>query len=97
MYVFLLQKTSGDLDMNWKRELQLRDLNASQTLEARCEKCGVTHYVDLEAFQKQNELMFLYLDELEKIVFCKTPFCTGAVHLAFVRADETEGFMGGIA
>ena len=84
--------------MNWKRDLQLRDLcPETQKLEARCERCSVTHYVDLGALLQQNELMFLYIDELEKMICCKTPFCNGAVRLAFVRADETEGFMGGLA
>lgn len=83
--------------MNWKLELQLRDISPRQKLEARCTSCGVTHYVDIEAFQQHDELMFLYLDEFERIVCCKTPFCNGSVRLAFVRSGETEGFMGGIA
>ncbi|PLX42626.1 MAG: hypothetical protein C0605_04780 [Hyphomicrobiales bacterium] len=83
--------------MNWKSELQLRDIDPGQQLEAVCRLCGHTHYVDPEQFLQHEELQFLYLDEVEKMTVCRARGCRGTVRLALTHAGETEGFAGGLA
>ncbi len=83
--------------MNWKRELQLRDIDRDQRIEATCKRCGHTHYVDTAALMRQPELQFNYMDELERMTACKARHCGGAVRLALVHDRETEGFIGGLA
>lgn len=83
--------------MNWKRELQLRDLGGGQQLEAVCRMCGHTHYVDLSELLRREELQFLYLDEVENMTVCRARGCCGAVRLALSHNGETEGFAGGLA
>ncbi len=83
--------------MNWKRELQLRDIDRDQRIEATCKRCGHTHYIDTTALIRQPELQFNYMDELERMTVCKARHCSGAVRFAFVHDRETEGFSGGLA
>lgn len=83
--------------MNWKRDLQLRDLAPTQRVEATCKRCGHTHYLDIPALQSKPELHFLYLDELERLTVCKAWRCGGAVRLALTHGGDTEGFVGGLA
>ncbi len=83
--------------MNWKRELQLRDIDRDQRIEATCKRCGHTHYVDIAVLIRQPELQFNYMDELERMTVCKARHCHGAVRLALVHDRETEGFTGGLA
>ena len=83
--------------MNWKRELQLRDIGRDQRIEATCKRCGHTHYVDTAALIRQPELQFNYMDELERMTVCKARHCGGAVRFAFVHDRETEGFSGCLA
>ena len=83
--------------MNWKRELQLRDIDRDQRIEATCKRCGHTHYVDVVALFRQPELQFIYIDELERMIVCKARPCNGPVRLALVHDRETEGFTGGLA
>ncbi len=83
--------------MNWKTDLQLRDMGAGQRLEAVCQVCGHTHYVDPEQLLAHEELQFLYLDEVEKMTVCRARGCRGSVRLALTYTGETEGFAGGLA
>ncbi len=83
--------------MNWKSDLQLRDIAANQRIEATCRRCGHTHYVDAEALLRQGELLFIYMDELEAMIMCKARHCRGAVRIALVHEGDTEGFVGGLA
>jgi len=83
--------------MNWKRELQLRDIEKGQRIEAACKRCGHTHYVDVTSLQQQPELQFIYIDELERMSVCKARRCGGSVRLALVHDRDTEGFVGGLA
>lgn len=83
--------------MNWKTDLQLRDITGNQRIEATCRKCGHTHYVNKTALLRQPELQFIYMDELERMTICKARHCGGAVRIALVHEDDTEGFVGGLA
>ncbi len=84
--------------MNWKAQLQIRDLDQEQRLEATCKECGHVHYITPAQVLLQGiERGFLYVDELEAETICKARGCRGQVRLAMVRSGETSGFVGGLA
>lgn len=83
--------------MNWKTDLQLRDIDARQRIEATCRRCGHTHYVDAGPLLARPELEYIYMDELERMTACKARGCRGQVRLALVHDRDTEGFVGGLA
>lgn len=83
--------------MSWKTDLQLRDIDNTQHIEATCRICGHVHYVNVPALLQQPELQFIHLDELETMTQCRKPHCHGTVRLALVHSNETQGFLGGLA
>ena len=84
--------------MNWKTNLQVLDLDATQRLEVTCKACDHVHYLTHQQIIAQSpERAFLYLDELERETMCKARRCRGAVRIAMVRNGETSGFVGGMA
>ena len=83
--------------MNWKRELQLRDLEPDQRLEMTCKTCGHVHYRFARELQIHNELLFAWLDELERDECCHKRGCHGKVRLALCHDHTTSGFIGGLA
>ena len=83
--------------MNWKTDLQLRDIEPDQKLEATCKLCGYTYYLQVKELHARPELQFIYIDELEKMSVCRARHCSGQVRLAMIHAGETEGFVGGLA
>jgi len=80
--------------VSWKQEIQLRDLDADQSIEVTCRQCGQTYY------QQVSELLGLgkmfYLDEVEKRLACKHRGCRGGVRLSLMDSTETDGFVGGL-
>jgi len=83
--------------MNWKTDIQLRDIDPDQRLEATCKQCNHTHYVDVTNLLRQPEMQFIYMDELENMTVCRARHCPGKVRLALVHDRDTEGFVGGMA
>jgi hypothetical protein len=83
--------------MNWKTELQLRDLGEGQRIEATCTLCGYTYYLNTQSLRARPEFEFVYIDELERMTVCLTRHCRGRVRLALVHDGDTEGFVGGMA
>jgi hypothetical protein len=80
--------------VSWKQEIQLRDLDADQSIEVTCHRCGQTYY------RQVSELLGLgktsYLDEVEKRLACKQRGCRGGVRLSLMDNAETDGFVGGL-
>ena len=83
--------------MNWKTNLQVRDLEPTQRLEVTCKVCGHVHYLTRKQIVLSPEREFLYLDEVERETVCKARGCHGPVRIALVRSGETSGFVGGLA
>ena len=83
--------------MNWKKSIQVRDLEPGQKLEATCRVCGHVHYLTRALIVLSPEREFLYLDEVEAETICKARGCRGSVRLAMVRTGGTSGFVGGLA
>ena len=83
--------------MNWKTELQVRDLEPGQRLEMTCKTCGHVHYLTPVEIMASPEREFLYLDEVERETYCKARRCLGSVRMALIRKDSASGFVGGMA
>ena len=83
--------------MNWKAELQVRDLEPGQRLEMTCKECGHVHYLTREQILCAPEREFLWLDEVEKESVCKARGCHGRVRMALIRKRAASGFVGGLA
>lgn len=83
--------------MNWKTELQVRDLEPGQRLEMTCKTCGHVHYLTPVEIMASPDRGFLYLDELERETYCKARRCLGNVRMALIRKGSASGFVGGMA
>ena len=83
--------------MNWKTDLQLRDLEPDQVMEFTCTICGHVHHCDASIKQAHPELLFAWLDEIERDEICSKPGCYGQVRLAIYYNTQTSGFIGGLA
>ena len=83
--------------MNWKRDLQLGDLDPGQRLEFVCRSCGHVHYRLAGDLQAHSELAFAWLDEIERDECCHARGCHGRVRLALCHALGTSAFNGGLA
>lgn len=83
--------------MNWKTEIQVRDLGLEDRLELICRKCGHLRYVTAKALQARKGASMLYLDEVEVRARCSQRGCDGRMRMAFPPSGETSGFVGGIA
>ena len=82
--------------MNWKRELQLCDLEPDQRLELTCKLCGHVHYRWVRELQAYRELSFVWLDEIERDECCHRRGCKGHVRLVLCHDHSTSGFVGGL-
>ena len=83
--------------MNWKQELQLRDLDPAQPIEVQCRICGHGHNEWPSELLQQEELTYVYLDELEHHLKCTRRGCHGPVRLSLAKPGDTEAFVGGMA
>lgn len=82
---------------SWKQNVQVRDLDPGQRIEATCRVCGHVHYLTRALICTSPEREFLYLDEVERETVCRARGCRGAVRLAMVRERDTSAFVGGLA
>lgn len=83
--------------MNWKRQIQIRDLGDEQRLELTCKRCGHVRYLTRESLAALNASPTLYLDEVEAQARCKARACKSPVRMALLNPGETSGFVGGLA
>jgi hypothetical protein len=83
--------------MNWKTDLKLADLDSATRLEVTCRRCGFSRYEQQAALIQRPGLRHAYLDEVERVLRCSKRSCQGAVRIALIYDDKTEGFVGGMA
>ncbi len=83
--------------MNWKTNIQLRDLEGGQRLELTCHHCGIVSFKPVTELKTVKALDYAYLDEVEAFLRCTQRGCHGTVRLAVEVDAETEGFSGGLA
>lgn len=83
--------------MNWKDNVQVRDLHPEDGLTLRCRRCGTVRRITGAEMQVRKDAMFLYLSEVEARARCRQRGCKGAMVLAWPATGETAGFVGGIA
>ena len=79
---------------SWKTQIKLGDLDIAQKLELTCRNCNAVRHMTRAA---AIEYRFFYLDEFERQLLCCKRGCFGQVRLSLVRADQTSGFVGGLA
>lgn len=80
--------------MSWKHGIQLRDLDADQSVEITCRRCGQSYYRPVSALLDGGKMS--YLDEVEKRLACTRWGCRGAVRITLMDNAETDGFVGGL-
>jgi hypothetical protein len=83
--------------MNWKTDLKLADLDPATRVEVTCKRCGLCRYEQQATLMQRPELKQAYLDEVERALRCSDRFCKGAVRIALIHDDKTQGFVGGMA
>lgn len=83
--------------MNWKTDLRLSDLPASERLEIACRRCGKARYEHAGRLLGCEGMEQAYLDETERTLRCADRHCRGRVRIARVHDGGTEGFVGGMA
>lgn len=82
---------------SWKQNVQVRDLDDKDRLEATCRICGHVHYLTRKLICTSPEREFLYLDEVEAAEICRARGCRGSVRLAMAPRGDTSAFVGGLA
>lgn len=83
--------------MNWKQDLQLRDLSQTQPIEVTCRICNHGRNEWPEQLLKNPDWAYFYLDELEHHLKCVQRGCNGSVRITLPKQGETEPFVGGMA
>lgn len=83
--------------MNWKTNIQVRDLEATDRLELTCKKCGTVRYITGAELQSRKGAGRLWLDEVEKRSRCRVFGCGGTMRMARPPEGDTTAFVGGIA
>lgn len=83
--------------MNWRRNIQILDLNADDRLELTCRKCGTLRWLTGAELQSRKGKERLTLGEVEERAKCRQRGCGAAMRLAMPAPQDTAGFVGGIA
>lgn len=82
--------------MGWRQELKLSDLPEEAEIEIVCKTCGRHRYEWPRHLVRQARLGQLYMDELERALFCSDRHCKGSVRVALMHDHLNEGFVGGM-
>ena len=83
--------------MNWKTNIQIRDLDAEDRLELTCRKCGTVRWLTGQELRSRKGKEHLTLGEVEMRARCRQRGCGGTTRLAMPAPQDTAGFVGGIA
>jgi transcription elongation factor Elf1 len=83
--------------MNWKRDMQLNDLDDNQRLEFTCKTCGAFFFKQAAQLKQRKDLEFAWLDEVEREHICLQRGCYGQVRLSLYHNSEASGFVAGLA
>lgn len=83
--------------MNWKRNIQVLDLELDIRLELVCRKCGKLRWLTGQELLERQSAKFLYLEDVERRARCRQRGCGGTMRMAMPGEGETSGFVGGIA
>ncbi|MEJ8476868.1 hypothetical protein [Roseibium algae] len=83
--------------MNWKAEIQLRDLDPDQMIEFICRSCSHVHHRKASELQARADLMFHWMTEIERDETCRKRGCRGQCRMALYHECEASGFVGGLA
>ena len=83
--------------MNWKRNIQVLDLEPGVRLELVCRKCGNLRWLTGQELLERQSARYLYLEDVERRGRCRQRGCGGIMRMAMPGVGETSGFVGGIA
>ena len=83
--------------MNWKTNIQVRDLDQEQRIEFTCQSCRHVRFASVGSLVRARHDTNLYCDEIEAREKCGHRGCTGRVMLALLHQDKVSGFVGGMA
>jgi hypothetical protein len=83
--------------VNWKKEIQINDLDPDTLIEVICRKCGNGRYASQSEILEMPGMQRAYMDEVEKAMRCHMRFCKGHILINLIYDDKTEGFVGGMA
>ncbi|MEW4468987.1 hypothetical protein AB1K62_14265 [Parasphingorhabdus sp. JC815] len=83
--------------MNWKRNIQVLDLEPGVRLELACRKCGKMRWLTGRELLERQSAKYLYLEDVERRARCRQRGCGGLMRMAMPGEGETSGFVGGIA
>ena len=83
--------------MNWKRNIQVLDLEPNVRLELVCRKCGKLRWLTGQELLERQSAKYLYLEDVERRARCRQRGCGGIMRMAMPGEGETSGFVGGIA
>jgi len=83
--------------MTWKTETRVCDLPGDTDLEVTCKSCGLFRYEIARQLVSQARLGQLYLDELERALYCRDKHCRGSQRIAITYEHLSQAFIGGMA
>lgn len=83
--------------MNWKKDIQITDLDPDTLIEVICKKCGHGRYATQSEILETPGLHRAWMDEVEKALKCQQRTCRGPVRIQIVHDGKNEGFVGGMA
>jgi hypothetical protein len=83
--------------VNWKTNIQILDLAPDDRLELTCRLCKTTRWLSGSECKARKGLGHLTLSDVERRARCKKRGCFGTMRLAMPSAQDTVGFVGGIA
>jgi len=83
--------------VNWKKEIQITDLEPDALIEVICRKCGHGRYATQSEILEKPGLHRAWMDEVEKALRCQHKTCRGPVRIQIVHDGKNEGFVGGMA
>lgn len=83
--------------MNWKRNIQVLDLEPEDRLELVCRKCNKLRWLTGKELLDRADAKYLWLEDVERRARCRQRGCGGNMRMAMPGEGETTGFVGGIA
>jgi hypothetical protein len=69
------------VEMNWKCETRLEDLDPKAPIKVVCKACGLTRLESPRDLISKARLHGAYLDEVEEVLSCMGRNCRGPVEL----------------
>lgn len=83
--------------MNWRRNIQVLDLEPDERFELVCRKCKKMRWLTAQELLDRADAKYLYLEDVERRARCRQRGCGGTMRMAQTSEGETTPFVGGLA